>query len=83
MLPVDWFVHTLAEEYQVNVNPLHVGNEALLFNCEEMDKKTFSSLLLQTLPDAVIAETCQVEDQHGHEWLGIVFIDSESLYMVI
>lgn len=29
-------------------------------------------------PDVVIAETCQVEDQHGHEWLGIIFIDPET-----
>lgn len=82
---VEWFVHMMKSEFDVEVQPERIGSESTELYHDEIDETLIPPNHLEKLPDPLLFQTLIYIDEEENEWIAGIVINEfskEWLYIV-
>jgi len=74
----EWFLKKLIEEYGVKVNERSLSTEGHLLFLVEVNESIIPVEYKEKLPESLLFETLQIEDEEGTEWIGVIGMDEDT-----
>lgn len=78
MEELNWFVETLENEFQIEVERGQISYEGNELYLDEIDESLIPSEMFKNLPEAMLFETMLYEDLEKTEWLGVIALHPET-----
>jgi hypothetical protein len=78
MEELNWFVETLVNEFQLEVDRKQISYEGNELYLDEIDESLIPSEMFNNLPESLLFETMLYEDKGDTEWLGVIALHPET-----